>query len=136
MLPSMTAGARTPEELESLLEDAFLLHDSEAITQLFEEHAVLAVADALEAHGVADIGRSALSMWDRSLTYVAQPLRVLQAREVALVLAQRGVAVTRRGADGIWRYVIAVPSLDVAKVHEPVTGSQIERTEKWNSSRC
>jgi hypothetical protein len=135
MLVSMTAGARTPEELESLLEDAFLLRDSGALTQLFEEHAVLAVADMLEARRVAQIGRSAMSLWDRGLTYVAEPLRVLQAREIALVLARRGVAVARRGVDGVWRYLIAVPSLDVAEVNEPDTGSPVERTGKWNSSR-
>ena len=31
------AGARTPEELETLLEDAFLLHDRRALAQLFQE---------------------------------------------------------------------------------------------------
>jgi len=31
----MEAGARTPEELETLLEDAFVVHDPQALAQLF-----------------------------------------------------------------------------------------------------
>ena len=40
----MTGGARTPEDLETLLEDTFVLRDGEAIAELFEDGAVL-VAD-------------------------------------------------------------------------------------------
>jgi hypothetical protein len=31
----VTSGARTPEELETLMEDAFMLHDQHALAQLF-----------------------------------------------------------------------------------------------------
>ena len=37
----MRAGARTPEELETLLEDAFVLCDQQALAQLFEPGAML-----------------------------------------------------------------------------------------------
>ena len=37
----MTAGGRTPEELETLLEDALLMRDAEALTPLFEDASVL-----------------------------------------------------------------------------------------------
>jgi hypothetical protein len=37
----MGAGARTPEELETLLEDAFVLHDPQALAQLFQPAARL-----------------------------------------------------------------------------------------------
>jgi hypothetical protein len=33
----MTAGGQTPEELETLLEDALLMHDAAALAQLFED---------------------------------------------------------------------------------------------------
>ena len=36
----MDAGARTPEELETLLEDAFVLHDHQALAELFQPGAM------------------------------------------------------------------------------------------------
>ena len=44
----MPGGARTPEELETLLEDAFLLRDNAALVQLFEPTAVLIAGGGLE----------------------------------------------------------------------------------------
>jgi hypothetical protein len=105
------AGARTPEELESLLEDAFVTRDQEAMAQLFEHEAVL-VADAVETRGADAIARSATTLWDRGRTYLADPSRILQVRETALVVGERGINVVRRGADGGWRYAIALLSLD------------------------
>ncbi len=37
----MGQRARTPEELETLLEDAFVIRDREAVAELFEHGAVL-----------------------------------------------------------------------------------------------
>jgi hypothetical protein len=37
----VTAGGRTPEELETLLEDALLMRDAAALTPLFEDASVL-----------------------------------------------------------------------------------------------
>jgi hypothetical protein len=79
----MTPGARTPEELETLLEDAYLLGDGEVLAGLFEPSAVVAAADQGE-------------------------LRALQARNTALLIASHGIKVARRGDDGAWRYAISL----------------------------
>jgi hypothetical protein len=82
----MRAGARTPEELETLFEDAFLLRDREALIHLFEDGAVLVACDRVqEARGSEEISRSAAAMWERDCTYLAEPRRILQARDTALV---------------------------------------------------
>ena len=107
----MRPGARTPEELESLLEDAFVTRDAEAVCGMFEEGAVLIASTARqEARGREEIGRLAKALWEGDRTYVAEPQRVVQARRTALVLASGGVSVVRRGDDGGWRYAIALLS--------------------------
>jgi hypothetical protein len=108
----MNRGPRTPEELEMLLEDAFVTRDREALTELFEDGAVLAADDVREARGEGELARTATALWDHDRTYVADPRKVLQARDTALVVADRGISVARRGSDGAWRYAIAVLSLD------------------------
>jgi hypothetical protein len=50
--------------------------------------------------------------------YVADPLRVLQARESALVVALSGINGAHRGADGAWRYAIALLDNDDANPKE------------------
>jgi predicted flavoprotein YhiN len=105
----MRPGARTPEELETLLEDAHVLRDREALSRLFEDDAVLE-AGSRRAQGGDEIASHASSMWDRERTYVADPLRVLQARDTALVVAAGGISVVRRGSDGTWRYAISLLS--------------------------
>jgi hypothetical protein len=52
----MTTGARTPEELETLLEDAFLTRDRAGFQAPFDDDAVLAPAGAREARGGEAIG--------------------------------------------------------------------------------
>jgi ketosteroid isomerase-like protein len=109
----MRRGARTPEELETLFEDALVIRDREALAQLFEDGAVLVAADGLrEARGSQEIARLAVTMRDRDHAYVADPRRVLQARDTALVVAEQGINVVRRGSDGVWRYAIALLSFD------------------------
>jgi ketosteroid isomerase-like protein len=109
----MTEGARTPEELEAQFEDAFVTRDVEALCGMFAEGAVLAVGDGPHAaRGAEEIGRLAATLWGCDRTYVADPRRVLQARDTALVLADRAINVVRRGGDGAWRYTIALLSLD------------------------
>lgn len=105
----MTArGARIPEELETLLEDAFVLRDAEALVQLFEARALLVVAgDLQEARGHQEIGGVAARMWELGHVYVADPRRVLQVGDTALVVAAGAVNVVRRGDEGTWRYAIA-----------------------------
>jgi hypothetical protein len=110
----MPAGARTPEELETLLEDAFVLHDPRALTRLFQPGATLVVSGGLpEARGHRQIARVAAQLWDLDRCYLAEPRRVLQARDTALVLAGRAINVTRRD-NGSWRYAISLLDLDTA----------------------
>ena len=107
----MRPEARTPEELETLLEDAFVIRDRGALAELFEDGAVLASGDGLrEARGGEAIARYATVMWGAERTYLADPRRVLQARDTALVVGERGINVVRRGSDGAWRYAISLLS--------------------------
>ena len=112
----MRPGAHTPEQLESLLEDAFLMRDVEALCAMFAAGAVL-LADAgrREARGSAEIGRFARTLWNVDRTYVAEPCRVIQARGTALVVGRGGISVVRRRPDGEWRYAIAL----LASTHHP-----------------
>jgi Domain of unknown function (DUF4440) len=107
------SGARTPEELEALFEDAFVLGDATAIAPLFEERALLVGGVvAGEVRGSAEIAQSASALWSRDFIYVADPRRVVQAHDIALILAKQGTSVVRRGADGAWRYAIALLAID------------------------
>ena len=109
----MRSGARTPEELETLFEDTFVTRDGEALAQLFEDGAVLLAGDdSEEARGGVQIAQLATAMWERGGTYLADPRRVLQARDTALVVADCGINVVRRGSDGTWRYAISLVSFD------------------------
>lgn len=94
-----------------LLEDAFVIRDREALAELFEDGAVL-VGDRREARGGDEIARWACEMWRSERTYLADPRRVLQARDTGLVLTRNGINVVRRGPDGAWRYAIALLSRD------------------------
>jgi hypothetical protein len=108
----MRTGARTPEELESLLEDAFVTRDAEALRLMFDDGGVLIAGEGRPARGGAEIARLARALWARDRTYVAEPRRVVQARGTALVLGGGGIAVVRRGDNGDWRYAIALLSDD------------------------
>ncbi len=108
----MTGGARTPEELETLLEDACVIRDRGALTELFEDGAVLVAGDTLHARGVDEIAQVATAIWDEGRTYVAELRQVLQARDTALVVAARGLSVVSRGTDGTWRYTISLLTFD------------------------
>lgn len=105
----MRPGARTPEDLDTLLEDAFLIRDAKALCEMFEEGAVLiAEADRQEARGGEQIGRLARALWETNRTYVAEPRRVVQARDTALVVGSGAISVVRRAGGGDWRYAIAL----------------------------
>ncbi len=109
----MRSGARTPEELETLLEDAFVTRDRTALAELFEEGAVLDAGEGRQqARGGEEIARFAKAMWQADRTFVADPRRILQARHTALVVAERSINVARRGSDGAWRYAISLLSLE------------------------
>jgi hypothetical protein len=105
----MQPGARTPEELETLFEDAFVVRDRSGLAELFDDGAILVSPDdALEARGADQIRRLAGAMWARNQLYVAAPRRVLQAREITLIVADGAINVARQGRDGTWRYAIAL----------------------------
>jgi hypothetical protein len=108
----MTGGARTPEDLETLLEDTFVLRNNEAIAELFETCAVLVADGTREGHGQEEIARLAAQMWQRNRTYLAEPRRIVQAGNTALIMTKHGANVVRRGTDGAWRYAIALLSQD------------------------
>lgn len=95
-----------------MFEDAFVLRDAAAVAQLFEARALL-VAEGLagEARGSGEIALSAPGLWAQDCTYVADPRRVVQANDIALVLAAQGTSVVRRGSDGAWRYAISLLSI-------------------------
>jgi len=102
---SVRSRARTPEELETLLEDAFVVRDRGAVVDLFEPDGL--VAAALRTARGAAIGPFVADLWAQDLTYLARPERVLQARDTALIVAERAISVVRR-RDDHWRYAISL----------------------------
>jgi len=106
----MSTNAHTPEELEMLLEDSLLLRDPQSLMALFAVGAVLVIGEEGIAHG-EDITRLALATWHGSQTYVAAPQRVIQARDLALIVSGQGTNVVRRDNNGIWQYVIVCQSV-------------------------
>lgn len=87
-----------------MFEDAFMLRDRDAVAALFEGDGLLSCADG---SGVgAQIRPFATNLFDRDIAYVADPRRILQARGLALVLAERSISVMRRTPDGDWQYAI------------------------------
>jgi hypothetical protein len=108
----MGGGARTPEDLETLLEDAFVLRNGEVLAELFEDGAVLVADGTREARGGPEIEHLVTEMWRRNRTYLADPRRIVRAGSTALILTQHGANVVRRGTDGAWRYAIALLTQD------------------------
>jgi hypothetical protein len=107
------SGASTPEELETLLEDAFVTRDAGAVPELFEQEAVLAAGGGgPPARGGDQIARLLSASWQANRTFVAQPQRILQASGTALVVADASISVVRRGSDGAWRYAISLLALE------------------------
>ena len=100
----MNSGARTPEELETLLEDSCLIGGERDLTGLFEDDALVLTASGA-ARGAAAAPLAAGS------AYVAGPARILQTRDTALIIARSGVSVVRR-REARWRYAIALLSHD------------------------
>ena len=96
----MSGGARSPEELEMLFEDALVAGDIDALRDIFEATAIVVTATGAELRGRDEIADAPLDV------VVAGRSRVLQAGRTALVLGPRSVSVVRRGADRVWRYAI------------------------------
>lgn len=96
-----------------MLEDALLVGEPAGVAALFESGGILATTgDDGVARGVPAITAAATRMCTAGGAYVADPRRVLEARDTALTLAAGGVTVARRDAEG-WRYAIALLLLDI-----------------------
>jgi quercetin dioxygenase-like cupin family protein len=108
-------GAQTPEELETLLEDALVIGDADTLATLFESGATLVIGGAQPIRGGEAIARAALATRSGIGTYVADPQRVLQARNSALVVTDHGVNVMNRSNDGAWRYAIVLHVVEECK---------------------
>ena len=90
-----------------------MLRDRAVLDALFDDGAVLAEAGGVAgARSRGDRRAPSRELWDRDRTYVARPRRVLQARDTALVVADAGIHVLRRGRDGAWRAAISLLDLD------------------------
>src|SRR5215203_3440962 len=118
--PSVTSGARTPEELEMLFEDALLLRDHQVLTALFESGATLVMGGAQPVRGGEAIAHAALATRNGLGAYVADPRRVLLARNCALVVTGQGINVMQRGNDGAWRYAIVLHVVEECNGREKI----------------
>jgi hypothetical protein len=65
-----------------------------------------------EARGHQQITKAATQLWDLDRRYLAEPRRILQVRDTALVLADHAINVVHRGDDGCWRYAISLLDLE------------------------
>jgi len=108
---AMTAGARSPEELDTLIEDAFVLRDRAGLDALFDDRAVVVEVGGSEAWGAEAIARSLSHLWAHGRTYVAHTRRVVQTPDTALVIADSAIHVLRRDGDGAWRATITLLEL-------------------------
>jgi Domain of unknown function (DUF4440) len=119
------AAVRTPDELATQLEDAFIVRDPGGLAALFDEHAVLSPRDhEIDVRGREQIAMFAAAQWAADRRYLADVRRVVQARDTAAVVVDwsltghgsvddtgergRGVDVLCRGGDGAWRYLISL----------------------------
>lgn len=91
-----------------MLEDAFVVRDPAACHFLFDEAAVLADSNGLQARGRDAIRTALAERWDRESTYLALPGRVLQSRNIALLVSHAAIHVLRRTRDGTWRAAISL----------------------------
>jgi hypothetical protein len=93
--------ASSPEELETLLEDAVLLGDEAAVAALFEPGAVLITGPTITGpeQALAELA---------TLGYVAAVRTVTVRPCLAVVVGDHAVNVSVRAPDGAWRLVAAV----------------------------
>ncbi len=125
----MSAVARTPEELETLFEDALVMRDREALADLFDDGSVLKTKSLGSARGSGEIAQLALATWQGDDAYVADLRSVSQALDIALVVAERTINVARRGRDGAWRYAIVLAEGDARNGMEERMTQQRTRLE-------
>jgi hypothetical protein len=94
-------SASSPEELETLLEDAVLLGDEAALLALFEAGAVLIIGPRVTGpeRALAELA---------TLEYVAATRTVTERRDLAVIVGDHAVNVSCRAPDGVWRLVAAI----------------------------
>ena len=93
------ATARSPEELSTQLEDAFLVGDRRGLAELFDERAVLAPHDAdADVRGSDAVATFAAARWGADRRYLGQVRRVVQAGDTAAVVVDWSL--TRGSAGG------------------------------------
>jgi hypothetical protein len=107
----MNPGSKTPEELETLLEDAFVLRDCVALADLFEDRSVL-----LESAGTGRLAQEAIAIaaeevWETVDRYLGGRHRIFKSRDTALLVGDGAINVARRGDDGAWRFAISLIGL-------------------------
>jgi len=90
------------------MEDAFLLGDADAVAGLFQPGGLLAIAGTPQLRGRGQIREAVGALCLQRPGYLAEPRRVLQVRDVALLIGRDVVNLARRGDDGTWRYEICV----------------------------
>jgi hypothetical protein len=103
---NMSAGGYSPEELEALIEDAFVLRDGMAFASLFEDGGVLLTGGACELRGREAIAQSVGSVWLSLDVYFTSSHRCLSNRDSALLTGDGVIAVARRCADRYWRLAL------------------------------
>lgn len=99
-----------------MLEDAFVLQDPHALLGLFEADAVLRTASC-EARGREQLDLLASKLWD--VTYLADPVAVLQVRGTALIVSDHALNVARRDSDGRWHYLMVLLDYQPRASHSP-----------------
>ncbi len=88
-----------------MLEDAFVVHDSDALAQLFDPYAVVHTS-LREARGWEQIDQLIRRLWARQVTYLADPVAILRERGIALIVSDLAVNVARRDSEGDWHYAV------------------------------
>jgi hypothetical protein len=95
-------GAQSPEELEFLLEDALVLHDSAAVAALFEDGGVL-----VERSGGVSGSANVVHQLARQ-GFLASPSSVTLVGQIAIVVGPQTVNISSRGPRGDWRLVASI----------------------------
>ena len=95
-------AAASPEELETLLEDALLLHDGAAVAALFEDRGVLVA----RAGCVRNRNRAAEVLMQQD--YVASARLITVVRDIAVVFGDHTINVSCRGPDRNWQLAVAI----------------------------
>ena len=121
----MRPGARTPGGARNGARGRSRRPRRPALAELFGDGAVLVTGrPPREARGGEAIARIAAELWEPGATYVADPERVLQARDTALVLARHGISVMRRGR----RRHVALRDRAPGRRRQPTGGSMTSDT--------